>query len=241
MKAYDSLADWFESLNDDCDYPKWSQYFIDGLAALGAGRDGLEMGCGSGAFCRALTRSGYTMTGVDSSEAMLSRAAFLAGKEGLSIPFYRGDARTFRARHAYDFILSPNDCMNYLAPEDLPRAFAAAYRNLKKGGIFWFDISSPCKLRGKVANTISADDRDDVTYLAFCTDEGDRVRLEVTLFVREGDVYRRYDETHIEYIHEENAVCSALAEAGFGILRVEGHLGEPKEGSDRLNFLCRKV
>ena len=53
-EAYGPLAEWFEYLNDDCDYASWSQYFIDGLASLGAGRHGLELGCGSGAFCRAL-------------------------------------------------------------------------------------------------------------------------------------------------------------------------------------------
>ena len=46
-QAYDHLSEWFEYLNDDCDYPAWSQYFLSGLAALGAGRKGLEVGCGS--------------------------------------------------------------------------------------------------------------------------------------------------------------------------------------------------
>ena len=43
-QAYESLAEWFEYLNDDCDYPKWSQYFIEGLNRLGAGKKGLEIG-----------------------------------------------------------------------------------------------------------------------------------------------------------------------------------------------------
>ena len=47
-QAYEFLAKWFECLNDDCDYPAWSQYFLSGLARLGAGRRGLEVGCGSG-------------------------------------------------------------------------------------------------------------------------------------------------------------------------------------------------
>ena len=57
-QAYDHLSEWFEYLNDDCDYPAWSQYFLSGLAALGAGRKGLEVGCGSGAFCRAPAKAG---------------------------------------------------------------------------------------------------------------------------------------------------------------------------------------
>ena len=65
--AYRYLAEWFEYLNDDCDYPKWSQYFIDGLGRLNAGRKGLEIGCGSGAFCRRLVQAGYAMSGADIS------------------------------------------------------------------------------------------------------------------------------------------------------------------------------
>ena len=49
-QAYDYLSEWFEFLNDDCDYALWSQYFIEGLSRFGAGRKGLELGCGSGAF-----------------------------------------------------------------------------------------------------------------------------------------------------------------------------------------------
>ena len=65
--AYETLADWFEFLNDDCDYQRWSQYFLQGLEALGAGNRGLEIGCGSGAFTRVLTRAGYFVTGTDVS------------------------------------------------------------------------------------------------------------------------------------------------------------------------------
>ena len=32
--AYAGLADWFEYLNDDCDYENWSQYLIAKLGAF---------------------------------------------------------------------------------------------------------------------------------------------------------------------------------------------------------------
>ena len=240
--AYEYLAEWFEYLNDDCDYQKWSQYFIRGLEALQAGRSGLELGCGSGAFSRVLTKNGYTMTGIDRSEAMLTKAAQLAAREGLSIRFLRGDVRNLRALPAFDFLLAPNDCYNYVPPAQLGGAFGKAAACLKRGGLFWFDVSTPCKLRGKVADTVSADDRDDVTYLSFNRSEGNAVIMDVTLFVREKDGrFSRYDEIHTQYIHEEAEIVSALRHAGFDVLNVEGHLGENKEGSDRWNFICRRV
>ena len=130
-QAYDYLSEWFEFLNDDCDYALWSQYFIEGLSRFGAGRKGLELGCGSGAFCRALARAGYGMTGMDISAPMLSKAARLAREEGLDIPFLQADAETFCAPRKFDFVLSPNDCYNYVAQRDLEPAFRRAAAALK--------------------------------------------------------------------------------------------------------------
>ncbi len=239
-QAYDHLAEWFEILNDDCDYPRWSQYFIEGLARLGAGREGFELGCGSGAFSRALARAGYSMTGGDISPAMLSKAAALSKQEGLEIPYVLTDASAMRAPKKYDFILSANDCFNYLPPEKLPAAFRRIAGCLKKGGIFWFDVSSEYKLREKVANNMFGDDREEVTYLEFNALRENRVETDVTLFVKEGELFRRYDEKHIRYIHSEGMLSDMLGRAGFEV-RVEGHLGENASKSDRLNFICGKV
>lgn len=239
-QAYDYLAEWFETLNDDCDYPKWSQYFIDGLARLGARQRGLELGCGSGAFSRALAKAGYQMTGADISRPMLSRAVELARREGVFVEYLYSDAATVKTNSRFDFIISPNDCYNYIPPDKLASAFRHAADCLKKDGIFWFDLSSKHKLCDIIANNIFCDDRDEVTYLSFNSLKEDRVETDVTLFIRgrEGTYVRR-DEHHTQYIHGEEEVLSALRER-FEVLSVEGHLGGGVEGSERLNFICRR-
>jgi len=241
-QAYDSLAEWFEYLNDDCDYVSWSQYFIDTLHKFNAGREGLEMGCGSGAFCRALSNAGFLMTGADISIPMLQRAAQLARQEGLQIPFIQADAVRFKSPKKYDFVIAPNDCYNYIPQDKLLTAFRRALECLKKGGIFWVDVSSEYKFRTKIANNILADDRDDVTYLSFNKLYKDKVETDVTLFIHESDgKFVRKDERHVQYIHTEEEISSALDRAGFVLLAVEGHLGEEKAESDRLNLICRKI
>jgi len=239
--AYDFLADRFEELNDDCGYAQWSQYFLEGLSRYGAGSCGLELGCGSGAFCRRLARAGYTMSGADISQPMLVRADFLARKEGLRIRYFQADAVNFTSPERYDFILSPNDCYNYIPHGKLACACRHAAAALKKGGIFWLDISSPYKLREKIANNVFADDREDVTYLVFNTLKEDRVEMDVTLFQRRGDgAFDRFDEHHTQYIHTMEEMRAALERAGFEILSLEGHCGEDAARSDRINFICRK-
>lgn len=240
-QAYDHLSEWFERLNDDCGYEQWSQYFLKGLTGLGVGKRGLEVGCGSGAFTRALAKAGYEMTGCDLSAPMLSKALSLAREKGLKINFVQADAAKL-SLGKFDFLLSPNDCYNYIPHSNLRSAFRHAASSLKKGGIFWFDISSEYKLREKIANNVFADDRDEVTYLVFNHLFADRVEMDVTLFVRRPDgVFERYDEQHTQYIHMTSDVCKLLEEAGFELVRVEGHLGENFEKSDRVNFICRKL
>lgn len=113
--------------------------------------------------------------------------------------------------------------------------------SLHKGGVFLFDISSPKKYREKLSGTISADDREDVTYLAFNRVDGDVATIDVTLFVKRKDgSFERLDETHVQYVYEIEEIQSSLKENGFALLEVEGHLGQDASESDRICFLAMK-
>ncbi len=240
-RAYDALAARFEELNDDCGYERWGAYLLAGLSRLGAGAKGLDLGCGSGAFARMLAKRGYAMSGADLSLPMLTRAAELAAQEGVRINFFQADAACLRTPERYAFIISVNDCFNYIPQGRLAAAFAHAARAVQPGGLFWFDISSEYKLREKVANNTFVDDREDVTCIVMNHLLSDRVEMDVTLFQRRRDgAFDRTDERHIQYIHREADVRAALHSAGWELLAVEGHLGEAREGSERLNFICRK-
>lgn len=238
--AYAVLADWFEYLNQDCDYEKWSQFLMTRLSAYPL-KKGLDVGCGAGWFTRFFERNGYEMTGLDVSAEMLARAQENARNEGLHAEYLQGDIAKIKLPKRFDFVLSINDCFNYLPTEKLPAAFKNVSSALTKKGIFLFDVSSPKKYREKIANTICADDREDVTYLNFISTKGKEVTMDVTLFVRREDgAFERRDEKHVQYIHEEEEILHALEGAGFEIMEVIGHLGEDKNTSDRLCFLAQR-
>lgn len=239
--AYTNLAEWFEYLNDDCGYENWSQYLFSLLREFPL-RTGLDIGCGSGRFTRAFQRAGYEMTGLDISEEMLNKAQETALKEGIRSEYLLGDVSRFSSPRKFDFATAINDCVNYIPKEKLRKAFKNVHGALNKNGIFLFDISSKRKFLEKIANTVCADDRDDVTYLSFNTVEEDRAVLDVTLFIRRSDgLFERRDETHIQYIYEESEICAALSDCGFRLLGAEGHLGEEKSRSDRICFLAKKA
>ena len=243
--AYSTLADWFEYLNDDCDYENWSQYLLTGvreyLSDVKPSFFGLDIGCGSGYFTRAFTKFGYTMTGVDMSVEMLDKARSLSLKEGLSCEYLLGDITKFKTPKKYAFAMAINDCFNYVPKNKLVSAFKRVRDCLTKDGLFVFDISSERKFLKKIANTVSVDDRDDVTYLSFNSVEEDKVTMDVTLFVKgENAKYERFDERHTQYIYREEEILSALDSAGFTLLKSEGIYGEDKAQTDRLYFFAKR-
>ena len=239
-QAYAHLAKWFEYLNDDCDYENWSQYLIKKLSPFSLVK-GLDVGCGGGWFTRAFARQGYQMTGMDVSQEMLDFAQETGLKEGVRGEYVLGDVSKKKLPAWFDFATAINDCINYLPKDRLEMALKNVRGALKKGGIFLFDISSACKFKEKIANTVSVDDREEITYLNFHREELDGVTMDVTLFVKDVDgKYIRLEETHRQYLYEEGEIISALEKVGFELLSVEGHLGEEKEKSDRLVFLARK-
>ena len=239
-EAYAHLAEWFEYLNDDCGYENWSQYFIVKLKDYPL-KTGLDIGCGGGWFTRAFQRAGYQMTGLDVSSAMLDFAQETALKQGVRSEYLLGDITKFKSPKKFDFATAINDCINYIPKNKLDVALKNVRGALAKGGIFLFDISSERKFKGKIANTVSVDDRDDVTYISFNREEEDGVTMEVTLFCRGKDgSYQRLDEVHRQYRYTEEEITSALEKNGFTLLGVEGHLGEDKTISDRILFAAKR-
>ncbi len=238
--AYRHLADWFEYLNDDRDYENWSQYLISQLKKFPV-KKGVDIGCGSGWFTRAFVQAGYEMTGVDVSAEMLTKAEELSLRTGKRAEFLLGDITKFSSPKKFGFATAVNDCFNYVPKDKLLTAFKKVYGLLEKNGVFLFDVSSERKFREKIANTVSVDDRDGVTYLSFNAVQGDTATMEVTLFVRQQDgKYERKDEKHVQYIYSAEEIIAALEKAGFTLLQKNGHLGEDENVSDRIFFVAQK-
>ena len=237
--SYSALGRWFEYLNDDCGYEQWSQYLIKTLKSLNAGAKGADIGCGNGYFTRALIKAGYAVSGIDISPQMLDKAQQISLKEGVRTEFLLGDITKLKLPAKIDFAVAVDDCINYVPQNKLKTAFGRVRDCLKTGGAFIFDVSSPNKLKNVLGNNFFAEDRDDVAYMWFNTLSKDSVTMDITLFSKNADgTFSRFDERHVQYIHEEGDVCAALNEAGFTV-RTEGHLGGTKE--ERINFICTRL
>ena len=238
LPAYSGLADWFEYLNEDCDYEKWSQYLHERLKEAGILRGrGLDIGCGSGYFTRFLRKQGYEMTGIDVSAEMLSKAQSLGG----GVQYVQEDVRRLKIAGKADFAVAVNDCFNYVPPQDISAAFCRVAAALRKGGVFLFDVSSEYKLREIVGNNVFCEDRDKAAFMWFNRLSEDRVEMDVTIFADRGDgLFVRSDERHVQYIHAAETLVSELKKAGFDCLKTEGAFGEPEDRT-RVNFIAKRL
>ncbi len=238
-ESYSVLGGFFEYLNADCDYAKWSQYLLDKIVKAGCGRLGLDIGCGNGYFTRAFNKAGYRVDGMDVSPEMLSEAKTLAAKDGVRCEFLLGDICKLKLCRKVDFCTAVNDCLNYVSPEKLKTAFSHVYSALSKGGAFFFDISSEKKIRETLGNNVFAEERDELSYVWFNTQTESGVKMDLTFFIKRPDgLFERAEETHIQFAHREETVIKALEEVGFDRVECEPHPCSPE--GERIQFCAYK-
>ena len=65
----------------------------------------LDIGCGTGRHSIELTKRGYSVTGIDLSESLLSRAREKATKQNIKVDFQRQDARNLNFVGEFDLVI----------------------------------------------------------------------------------------------------------------------------------------
>lgn len=144
-QVFDTYARYYDLLYRDKDYAAEAGYAASLIQKQSPNAKRiLELGCGTGAHAEHLAHMGYTVHGVDLSEAMLFRAE--ARKSALPVDvaamlsFAHGDVRSVRTGGTYDAVISLFHVMSYqTSNDDLLAAFTTARNHLKDDGVFIFD------------------------------------------------------------------------------------------------------
>lgn len=145
-KVFDSYARYYDLLYRDKDYAGESEYVAAHIRKqVPRATRILELGCGTGAHAEHLARMGYTVHGVDNSEAMLSRAearkSVLPPELAARLSFSLGDVRTVRTGEIFDAVISLFHVISYQSTNaDLGAAFDTAAAHLQPEGLFLFDF-----------------------------------------------------------------------------------------------------
>jgi SAM-dependent methyltransferase len=208
----------------------------------------LDVACGEGSFAVAMAKLGNQVTGVDQSQRMIALADERAAQTGDAVRFIVKDMRDLGFTEEFDLVTCFFDSMNYLLTiRDLQDAIQGAYRALKPGGLYIFDINTVYGLavdwmRERTYIQNEADDFIEVHRHEFDY-ENLIATVEITIFQRQGDLWARVDETHRERGYPVADLQFLLSETGFEVMERYGSLSKRTEiqtTSPRAWFIAKK-
>lgn len=240
---YKDLAFYYDKMMD-VDYDSWVQFletlfkkydldFIDKTA--------LELGCGTGNMTLRLSNLGVKVVAVDLSEEMLNVAKNKVKNRG--VIFINKDMVEIDFGKKFDFVFSFCDGFNYLIEdEELFNLLKKVYNHLKDDGFFIFDISSEYKLKNLIGNNTFTCNEEDYSYIWDNYVDENIIDMYITIFVKEGKLYRRIDEHHIQRAYSKEEMVNFLKNAGFKHVETYDNysLNKDKETSERITFVVRK-
>lgn len=241
MASYNIFAEFYDDLTQNVEYEKIAKYVSSFFKKYyPSGKTVLDLACGTGTLSKLLNEEGYNIIGIDLSDDMLCIAS---SKSVDNASFIKGDISSFALPQKVDYCVCSLDSINHLKSiEQVGECFNCVYNSLVDGGIFVFDVNTVYKHKNVLNdNTFVFDEENfflswDNEYLGENT-----VRILLDFFVFNGVNYDRFSEEFCEKAYEISELENKLNE--FKILGVydELTLTEPKNDSERIYFVCKKV
>lgn len=246
MDSYSELASCYDIFMEDVPYDEWLEYILDVFKRYNVPKElVLDLGCGTGKFTRMLSKEGYDMIGVDSSVEMLGKAREAQGEDD-SILYLLQDMREFELYGTVRAVVSVCDSINYLlSDEDIVNTFLLVENYLDKDGIFVFDFNTVYKYEEVIGDTTIAENREDHSFIwENIYSSEDRINeYDLTIFSREGELFRRSSETHFQRGYTLDDMKSFLKSAHLEFLEArDADTGsEPSETSERIQVVSRCI
>ena len=156
------------------------------------------------------------------------------------------DMREFELYGTVRAIISICDSMNYiLEEEELVQVFKLVNNYLDPKGIFIFDMNTRYKYANLLGETTITENREEGSFIweNYFDEEEDINQYDLTLFIREeGDLYRKYEETHYQRVYDLDTVKNLLKEAGMEFVAAyDAFSKEPvREDSERIYIIARE-
>lgn len=240
MNPYESLAAAYDGLTADVDYEAVLTFFQRVLRNHGkTPRCILDLACGTGSMSLLLAKAGYRVIGADISEEMLTVAAQKAGSLEGNPPFFICQPmERLRLPYRVDAVCCFLDSLNYVTePENCRKAFRRVYEALEDGGVFFFDINTPFKLRGLDGQVFLDENEDSYCVWRAEFEESERIcYYGIDLFQRRENLWERSFEQHCEYAYEPEELTAWLREAGFSRIQLMGDRREEAPGEEELRI-----
>lgn len=216
-QPFTALAAVYDAIMADVEYDHWADFVLTYARDGGLNEPGraLDLACGTGGFTRELLGEGWSVTGLDFSEAMLVEArGRLPG-----VPFVHGDLRTFDLGERFELVTCVFDSLNnLLGAEDLGAALRRARAHLVAGGLLAFDVNTRVGVRelwegDAIEGLAPLPDGEEVHYHWSHHYDAEADVGVVQAFCRVGEL--EFVETHRERGYDPPDLEPLLAAAGF--------------------------
>lgn len=255
QEAYSNFAACYDQLMDNIPYDEWFSY-LHGLLKEYKIEDGIvaELGCGTGNITELMAKAGYDMIGIDNSDAMLDIANEKKAENGSNSLYLLQDMREFELYGTVRAVISMCDSVNYVTDmEELLQVFKLVNNYLDPKGIFIFDFHPRHYYKEIVADATIAEDRDDISFIwdNFYDEDEDINELALSLFVKESsddhhneaDLYRKYQELHLQRGYTLNEMKALIKESGMELIAAYDAFthDEATEECERIYIIAREV
>lgn len=247
MEAYTGFAEVYDIFMDNIPYKEWTKYIKELLIEYGVDNGlVLDLGCGTGSITELMAKEGYDMIGIDNSGEMLSIAMEKREKSGYNILYLNQDMREFELYGTVKAIISICDSVNYIMEEEeLLEVFKLVNNYLDPNGIFIFDLNTLYKYNNIMGDTVIAENREECSFIwENYYYEAERINeYDLSIFIKEKDnLYRKYEETHLQRAYELTEIKKLLEKAGLEFAAAYDAFTKhsPKCDSERIYIVARE-
>ena len=215
--SYGIFSSVYDILTENVPYER----IADSICSLlhNNGVDGgllLDLGCGTGTLSFMLEKMGYDVIGVDASEDMLMVAR--EKSEDSDILYLNQDMCEFELYGTVAAVVSVCDCVNYLLEDDdVIRCFKLVNNYLDPEGIFFFDFNTRYKYETVIGDAVIAENREECSFIweNYYHEDGQINEYDLTIFAKEGELYRKFTETHFQKGYTLEQMKQAIEQAGM--------------------------
>lgn len=222
--AFRDISDVYDRFNNAEAYMDWFGLMFQ-LLPQGTQRF-LDLGCGTGLLTQMLAALADEAVGIDVDSGMIDKALKAETVENLHFEQMDMTALTF-ADESFTLLTAFLDTLCFLPNlASIKQTLAEAYRVLKPGGLFVFDVWQPEQMTDVFDgfNYSDVDEKGALLWHSFCTSEEEPYRVEHYLTVfdeRESGFYERLETTLTERTYELETYRQALMQVGFAEANIQ--------------------
>ena len=243
MDAYSKFAEIYDDLMDDVPYERIAE-IIDSKIKKYEIKNNivLDLACGTGILTKELSKKGYEMIGADMSAEMLQKAQ----EKNPDSLFLNQPMEDFELYGTVGAIVCSLDSINYLTDdESLYETLRLCNNYLEPDGLLIFDINTEYKFKNVLSDNVFTFDSENIFYTwenNYCEDEK-LCDFYLTFFVKEGEQYTRFDETHTERAYSDEEIGKALKTNGFSVVeKLDDFTDSPATAtSERVMYVCKNT